>query len=176
MRPTQRPWRHWGVVSQTESDPEAGALPENHSAGNGRAGQYSCPGRRKGTFRSGVVNPSNITSLRDCCSLQVSLWAVLQGWLGSIQQWIHPTDEFRSWAFHSEVGPGWRWPTGGMVWKSVFFPFILSFNITALVITHLLLQETGSKIPFYPYSTLKDILGVLFIVNCTNFSFTLQIY
>nr|QOZ41298.1 cytochrome b [Tupaia montana]QOZ41311.1 cytochrome b [Tupaia montana]QOZ41324.1 cytochrome b [Tupaia montana]QOZ41337.1 cytochrome b [Tupaia montana]QOZ41350.1 cytochrome b [Tupaia montana] len=53
------------------------------------------------------------------------------------------------------------------------FHFILPFIITALVIVHLLfLHETGSnnplginsdadKIPFHPYYTIKDILGVM---------------
>nr|QOE76325.1 cytochrome b [Stenocephalemys sokolovi]QOE76338.1 cytochrome b [Stenocephalemys sokolovi] len=53
------------------------------------------------------------------------------------------------------------------------FHFILPFIITALVIVHLLfLHETGSnnptglnsdsdKIPFHPYYTIKDILGVI---------------
>lgn len=55
------------------------------------------------------------------------------------------------------------------------FHFILPFIITALVIVHLLfLHETGSnnptglnsdadKIPFHPYYTIKDILGILII-------------
>nr|QHB76968.1 cytochrome b [Hylomyscus endorobae] len=53
------------------------------------------------------------------------------------------------------------------------FHFILPFMITALVIVHLLfLHETGSnnptglnsdsdKIPFHPYYTIKDILGII---------------
>nr|Q9TEY4.1 RecName: Full=Cytochrome b; AltName: Full=Complex III subunit 3; AltName: Full=Complex III subunit III; AltName: Full=Cytochrome b-c1 complex subunit 3; AltName: Full=Ubiquinol-cytochrome-c reductase complex cytochrome b subunit [Apodemus sylvaticus]AAD49240.1 cytochrome b [Apodemus sylvaticus] len=57
------------------------------------------------------------------------------------------------------------------------FHFILPFIITALVIVHLLfLHETGSnnptglnsdadKIPFHPYYTIKDILGVLMMVS-----------
>nr|YP_010429177.1 cytochrome b [Ochromyscus brockmani]USQ66593.1 cytochrome b [Ochromyscus brockmani] len=56
------------------------------------------------------------------------------------------------------------------------FHFILPFIITALVIVHLLfLHETGSnnptglnsdsdKIPFHPYYTIKDILGVIMMV------------
>nr|AEN02925.1 cytochrome b [Ailuropoda melanoleuca] len=56
------------------------------------------------------------------------------------------------------------------------FHFILPFIISALAMVHLLfLHETGSnnpsgipsdpdKIPFYPYHTIKDILGVLFLV------------
>nr|QHB77605.1 cytochrome b [Hylomyscus stella]QHB77618.1 cytochrome b [Hylomyscus stella] len=56
------------------------------------------------------------------------------------------------------------------------FHFILPFIITALVIVHLLfLHETGSnnptglnsdsdKIPFHPYYTIKDILGVILMV------------
>lgn len=56
------------------------------------------------------------------------------------------------------------------------FHFILPFIIAALVIVHLLfLHETGSnnptglnsdadKIPFHPYYTIKDILGVLIIL------------
>nr|ADC84216.1 cytochrome B [Cavia aperea guianae] len=56
------------------------------------------------------------------------------------------------------------------------FHFILPFIITALVMVHLLfLHETGSnnpaglnsdsdKIPFHPYYTTKDILGVLFMM------------
>nr|AWN09418.1 cytochrome b [Nannospalax nehringi] len=55
------------------------------------------------------------------------------------------------------------------------FHFILPFIITALVLVHLLfLHETGSnnpsgldsnadKIPFHPYFTIKDILGVLML-------------
>nr|Q94V00.1 RecName: Full=Cytochrome b; AltName: Full=Complex III subunit 3; AltName: Full=Complex III subunit III; AltName: Full=Cytochrome b-c1 complex subunit 3; AltName: Full=Ubiquinol-cytochrome-c reductase complex cytochrome b subunit [Microtus umbrosus]AAK96252.1 cytochrome b [Microtus umbrosus] len=55
------------------------------------------------------------------------------------------------------------------------FHFILPFIITALVLVHLLfLHETGSnnptglnsdsdKIPFHPYYTVKDFLGVLFL-------------
>nr|CCM12466.1 CYTB [Pedetes capensis] len=57
------------------------------------------------------------------------------------------------------------------------FHFILPFIITALVMIHLLfLHETGSnnpsgissdtdKIPFHPYYTIKDILGVLFLIT-----------
>nr|AAQ84015.1 cytochrome b [Tupaia salatana] len=56
------------------------------------------------------------------------------------------------------------------------FHFILPFIITALVIVHLLfLHETGSnnplgidsdadKIPFHPYYTIKDILGVIVLL------------
>lgn len=56
------------------------------------------------------------------------------------------------------------------------FHFILPFIITALAIIHLLfLHETGSnnpsgitsesdKIPFHPYYTIKDILGILFLI------------
>nr|BAD15337.1 cytochrome b [Tragulus javanicus] len=56
------------------------------------------------------------------------------------------------------------------------FHFILPFIITALVLVHLLfLHETGSnnptgipsdadKIPFHPYYTIKDILGVLILM------------
>nr|AAQ77208.1 cytochrome b [Myodes rufocanus]QZA58066.1 cytochrome b [Myodes rufocanus bedfordiae]QZA58067.1 cytochrome b [Myodes rufocanus bedfordiae]QZA58068.1 cytochrome b [Myodes rufocanus bedfordiae]QZA58072.1 cytochrome b [Myodes rufocanus bedfordiae] len=56
------------------------------------------------------------------------------------------------------------------------FHFILPFIITALVFVHLLfLHETGSnnptglnsdadKIPFHPYYTIKDFLGVLFLL------------
>nr|ASB30107.1 cytochrome b [Planigale ingrami] len=56
------------------------------------------------------------------------------------------------------------------------FHFILPFIITALVIVHLLfLHETGSnnpsgvnpdsdKIPFHPYYTIKDALGLLFLL------------
>nr|QGV16217.1 cytochrome b [Microtus dogramacii] len=56
------------------------------------------------------------------------------------------------------------------------FHFILPFIITALVLVHLLfLHETGSnnptglnsdadKIPFHPYYTIKDILGVLILL------------
>nr|YP_009545514.1 cytochrome b [Neodon fuscus]ANC85344.1 cytochrome b [Neodon fuscus]ANC85345.1 cytochrome b [Neodon fuscus]ANC85346.1 cytochrome b [Neodon fuscus]ANC85403.1 cytochrome b [Neodon fuscus]AYO45059.1 cytochrome b [Neodon fuscus] len=56
------------------------------------------------------------------------------------------------------------------------FHFILPFIITALVLVHLLfLHETGSnnptglnsdtdKIPFHPYYTIKDLLGVLFLL------------
>nr|Q94WW5.1 RecName: Full=Cytochrome b; AltName: Full=Complex III subunit 3; AltName: Full=Complex III subunit III; AltName: Full=Cytochrome b-c1 complex subunit 3; AltName: Full=Ubiquinol-cytochrome-c reductase complex cytochrome b subunit [Octodontomys gliroides]AAL01870.1 cytochrome b [Octodontomys gliroides] len=56
------------------------------------------------------------------------------------------------------------------------FHFILPFIITAMVMIHLLfLHETGSnnpsglnsdsdKIPFHPYYTIKDILGLLFMV------------
>nr|AMD16363.1 cytochrome b [Myodes rufocanus]AMD16364.1 cytochrome b [Myodes rufocanus] len=56
------------------------------------------------------------------------------------------------------------------------FHFILPFIITALVLVHLLfLHETGSnnptglnsdadKIPFHPYYTIKDFLGVLFLL------------
>nr|AXY97335.1 cytochrome b [Microtus arvalis] len=56
------------------------------------------------------------------------------------------------------------------------FHFILPFIITALVLVHLLfLHETGSnnptglnsdadKIPFHPYYTVKDFLGVLFLL------------
>nr|AAL01847.1 cytochrome b [Ctenomys tuconax] len=56
------------------------------------------------------------------------------------------------------------------------FHFILPFIITAMVMIHLLfLHETGSnnpsgmnsdsdKIPFHPYYTIKDILGVLFMM------------
>nr|QHB77733.1 cytochrome b [Hylomyscus walterverheyeni]QHB77746.1 cytochrome b [Hylomyscus walterverheyeni]QHB77759.1 cytochrome b [Hylomyscus walterverheyeni] len=56
------------------------------------------------------------------------------------------------------------------------FHFILPFIITALVVVHLLfLHETGSnnptglnsdsdKIPFHPYYTIKDILGVILMV------------
>nr|NP_065227.1 cytochrome b [Tupaia belangeri]Q9GA18.1 RecName: Full=Cytochrome b; AltName: Full=Complex III subunit 3; AltName: Full=Complex III subunit III; AltName: Full=Cytochrome b-c1 complex subunit 3; AltName: Full=Ubiquinol-cytochrome-c reductase complex cytochrome b subunit [Tupaia belangeri]AAG09463.1 cytochrome b [Tupaia belangeri]CAD13261.1 cytochrome b [Tupaia belangeri] len=56
------------------------------------------------------------------------------------------------------------------------FHFILPFIITALVIVHLLfLHETGSsnplgidsdadKIPFHPYYTIKDILGVVVLL------------
>uniref|UniRef100_A0A6B9MCN2 Cytochrome b n=10 Tax=Hylomyscus TaxID=34857 RepID=A0A6B9MCN2_HYLAL len=56
------------------------------------------------------------------------------------------------------------------------FHFILPFIITALVIVHLLfLHETGSnnptglnsdsdKIPFHPYYTIKDILGVILMI------------
>ena len=55
------------------------------------------------------------------------------------------------------------------------FHFILPFIIAALAIVHLLfLHETGSnnptglnsdadKIPFHPYYTIKDILGILII-------------
>nr|AWN09444.1 cytochrome b [Nannospalax nehringi] len=55
------------------------------------------------------------------------------------------------------------------------FHFILPFIITALVLVHLLfLHETGSnnpsgldsnadKIPFHPYFTIKDILGILML-------------
>nr|Q94V01.1 RecName: Full=Cytochrome b; AltName: Full=Complex III subunit 3; AltName: Full=Complex III subunit III; AltName: Full=Cytochrome b-c1 complex subunit 3; AltName: Full=Ubiquinol-cytochrome-c reductase complex cytochrome b subunit [Microtus oaxacensis]AAK96251.1 cytochrome b [Microtus oaxacensis] len=57
------------------------------------------------------------------------------------------------------------------------FHFILPFIITALVLVHLLfLHETGSnnptglnsdadKIPFHPYYTIKDFLGVLFLLT-----------
>nr|AAL23821.1 cytochrome b [Mus cervicolor] len=57
------------------------------------------------------------------------------------------------------------------------FHFILPFIITAMVIVHLLfLHETGSnnptglnsdadKIPFHPYYTIKDILGVLIMLS-----------
>nr|AAQ84013.1 cytochrome b [Tupaia salatana] len=57
------------------------------------------------------------------------------------------------------------------------FHFILPFIITALVIVHLLLlHETGSsnplgidsdadKIPFHPYYTIKDILGVVVLLT-----------
>nr|ATB18374.1 cytochrome b [Proechimys kulinae] len=56
------------------------------------------------------------------------------------------------------------------------FHFILPFIITAMVMIHLLfLHETGSnnpsglnsdsdKIPFHPYYTIKDILGLLFML------------
>nr|NP_659388.1 cytochrome b [Tamandua tetradactyla]Q8LWN0.1 RecName: Full=Cytochrome b; AltName: Full=Complex III subunit 3; AltName: Full=Complex III subunit III; AltName: Full=Cytochrome b-c1 complex subunit 3; AltName: Full=Ubiquinol-cytochrome-c reductase complex cytochrome b subunit [Tamandua tetradactyla]ALL73577.1 cytochrome b [Tamandua tetradactyla]ALL73578.1 cytochrome b [Tamandua tetradactyla]CAD13420.1 cytochrome b [Tamandua tetradactyla] len=56
------------------------------------------------------------------------------------------------------------------------FHFILPFIITALAMTHLLfLHETGSnnplglssdmdKIPFHPYYTIKDILGLLIMI------------
>nr|Q9ZY14.1 RecName: Full=Cytochrome b; AltName: Full=Complex III subunit 3; AltName: Full=Complex III subunit III; AltName: Full=Cytochrome b-c1 complex subunit 3; AltName: Full=Ubiquinol-cytochrome-c reductase complex cytochrome b subunit [Ctenomys pearsoni]AAD17282.1 cytochrome b [Ctenomys pearsoni] len=56
------------------------------------------------------------------------------------------------------------------------FHFILPFIITAMVMIHLLfLHETGSnnpsgmnsdsdKIPFHPYYTIKDILGILFMM------------
>nr|Q35533.2 RecName: Full=Cytochrome b; AltName: Full=Complex III subunit 3; AltName: Full=Complex III subunit III; AltName: Full=Cytochrome b-c1 complex subunit 3; AltName: Full=Ubiquinol-cytochrome-c reductase complex cytochrome b subunit [Planigale maculata sinualis]AAB91487.1 cytochrome b [Planigale maculata sinualis] len=56
------------------------------------------------------------------------------------------------------------------------FHFILPFIITALVIVHLLfLHETGSnnpsginpdsdKIPFHPYYTIKDALGLMFLL------------
>lgn len=56
------------------------------------------------------------------------------------------------------------------------FHFILPFIITALVLVHLLfLHETGSnnptglnsdadKIPFHPYYTIKDFLGILFLL------------
>nr|AWN09437.1 cytochrome b [Nannospalax nehringi] len=56
------------------------------------------------------------------------------------------------------------------------FHFILPFIITALVLVHLLfLHETGSnnpsglnsnadKIPFHPYFTIKDILGILMLI------------
>nr|QIH46591.1 cytochrome b [Prometheomys schaposchnikovi] len=56
------------------------------------------------------------------------------------------------------------------------FHFILPFIITALVLVHLLfLHETGSnnpsglnsntdKIPFHPYYTIKDLLGVLLLL------------
>lgn len=56
------------------------------------------------------------------------------------------------------------------------FHFILPFIITALVVVHLLfLHETGSnnpsglnsdadKIPFHPYYTIKDILGILLLL------------
>nr|YP_007627263.1 cytochrome b [Tympanoctomys barrerae]ADK72609.1 cytochrome b [Tympanoctomys barrerae] len=56
------------------------------------------------------------------------------------------------------------------------FHFILPFIITAMVMIHLLfLHETGSnnpsglnsdsdKIPFHPYYTIKDILGLLFMI------------
>nr|ATI96578.1 cytochrome b [Funisciurus sp. DRC1016] len=56
------------------------------------------------------------------------------------------------------------------------FHFVLPFIITALVMVHLLfLHETGSnnpsglipdadKIPFHPYYTIKDILGLLFLI------------
>nr|APC60905.1 cytochrome b [Hoplomys gymnurus] len=56
------------------------------------------------------------------------------------------------------------------------FHFILPFIITAMVLIHLLfLHETGSnnpsgmnsdsdKIPFHPYYTIKDILGLLFML------------
>nr|QHB76899.1 cytochrome b [Hylomyscus baeri] len=56
------------------------------------------------------------------------------------------------------------------------FHFILPFIITALVLVHLLfLHETGSnnptglnsdsdKIPFHPYYTIKDILGVIMLI------------
>nr|AAQ84014.1 cytochrome b [Tupaia salatana] len=56
------------------------------------------------------------------------------------------------------------------------FHFILPFIITALVIVHLLfLHETGSsnplgidsdadKIPFHPYYTIKDILGIIVLL------------
>lgn len=57
------------------------------------------------------------------------------------------------------------------------FHFILPFIIAALVIVHLLfLHETGSnnptglnsdsdKIPFHPYYTIKDILGIIIIIT-----------
>nr|QHB77668.1 cytochrome b [Hylomyscus denniae vulcanorum]QHB77681.1 cytochrome b [Hylomyscus denniae vulcanorum] len=57
------------------------------------------------------------------------------------------------------------------------FHFILPFIITALVIVHLLfLHETGSnnptglnsdsdKIPFHPYYTIKDILGIIIMFS-----------
>ncbi|RWS30319.1 cytochrome b-like protein [Leptotrombidium deliense] len=56
------------------------------------------------------------------------------------------------------------------------FHFILPFIVTALAIIHLLfLHETGSnnpsglisdsdKIPFHPYYTIKDILGLLLLL------------
>nr|YP_009520064.1 cytochrome b [Proechimys pattoni]ATB18391.1 cytochrome b [Proechimys pattoni] len=56
------------------------------------------------------------------------------------------------------------------------FHFVLPFIITAMVMIHLLfLHETGSnnpsglnsdsdKIPFHPYYTIKDILGLLFMI------------
>nr|QHB77343.1 cytochrome b [Hylomyscus parvus] len=56
------------------------------------------------------------------------------------------------------------------------FHFILPFIITALVVVHLLfLHETGSnnptglnsdadKIPFHPYYTIKDVLGVILMI------------
>nr|AGZ83058.1 cytochrome b [Trinomys moojeni]ANZ02952.1 cytochrome b [Trinomys moojeni] len=64
------------------------------------------------------------------------------------------------------------------------FHFILPFIITAMVMIHLLfLHETGSnnpsglnsdsdKIPFHPYYTIKDILGLLFMLT-TLFTLTL---
>nr|ASU92788.1 cytochrome b [Proechimys guyannensis] len=57
------------------------------------------------------------------------------------------------------------------------FHFVLPFIITAMVMIHLLfLHETGSnnpsglnsnsdKIPFHPYYTIKDILGLLFMLT-----------
>nr|AST24150.1 cytochrome b [Proechimys longicaudatus] len=57
------------------------------------------------------------------------------------------------------------------------FHFVLPFIITAMVMIHLLfLHETGSnnpsglnpdsdKIPFHPYYTIKDILGLLFMLS-----------
>nr|AWN09407.1 cytochrome b [Nannospalax nehringi] len=61
------------------------------------------------------------------------------------------------------------------------FHFILPFIITALVLVHLLfLHETGSnnpsglnsnadKIPFHPYFTIKDILGILVLIIALMF-------
>nr|WQF70884.1 cytochrome b [Nannospalax insularis] len=61
------------------------------------------------------------------------------------------------------------------------FHFILPFIITALVLVHLLfLHETGSnnpsglnsnadKIPFHPYFTIKDILGILMLIIALMF-------
>nr|Q9G9J7.1 RecName: Full=Cytochrome b; AltName: Full=Complex III subunit 3; AltName: Full=Complex III subunit III; AltName: Full=Cytochrome b-c1 complex subunit 3; AltName: Full=Ubiquinol-cytochrome-c reductase complex cytochrome b subunit [Galago matschiei]AAG17349.1 cytochrome b [Galago matschiei] len=58
------------------------------------------------------------------------------------------------------------------------FHFILPFIIAALAMIHLLfLHETGSnnpsgissdsdKIPFHPYYTIKDLLGVIFLLLC----------
>nr|AWN09415.1 cytochrome b [Nannospalax nehringi] len=61
------------------------------------------------------------------------------------------------------------------------FHFILPFIITALVLVHLLfLHKTGSnnpsgldsnadKIPFHPYFTIKDILGIILLINSLTF-------
>lgn len=64
-----------------------------------------------------------------------------------------------------------------------FLLLILPFIITALLIIHLFLIEAGSndtsginsdKTQFFPHYTLRDILGVLLILNITNFSFILS--
>nr|YP_010274455.1 cytochrome b [Ricania fumosa]UJT96899.1 cytochrome b [Ricania fumosa] len=64
------------------------------------------------------------------------------------------------------------------------FHFILPFIVSILVMTHLIfLHETGSsnplgtknnidKIPFHPYFTIKDILGMIMVI--TIFTFTIN--